>query len=250
MSLDRALLTARGVQSRTSAGPARGFTLLELTVVVAIGLTLTLLAYTSYSRSKPRANLASAAAELQGLIHQARQTALSTGNPVSVLVYPGYSPDGRARGYLVVYQDACFDFFTGGSSCGVAYRTFDPSRPVAGRNGATTSAIVDTMSLPDGVSVGPANGMGTGAALAAPLSQIPVDVSCSFCGTTGGAVQFDPAGRASFYSLSGATLSGPLPVRGGGSLSLGFDATVTDATGQRTLVILSGSGAVQTVSAG
>ncbi len=233
--------------------PSAGFTLIELAVVIAIVAILSTIAYSSLARNKPRANLASAAVELQALLHEARQSALASGEPVAVLFYPGYSGPGTAgaTGYVIVYQDACFDFFTGGGTCGVAYGTYDPALLAAGTNGALQSAVLDTMSLPTGVAVGPAAAMGAGARLPAPLAGVPVDAACAFCGTTGGAVRFDPRGQASFYGLSGTTVTGPLPLTEGASLSLGFDPAVApDMSGQRTLVILSASGAVQAINGG
>ncbi len=131
----------------------------------------------------------------------------------------------------------------------MSYATYNPANLVAGSSGALQSAVLDTMALPNGVVVGPPTGMGTGAVLAAPLSAVPENTSCSFCGTTGGAVAFDPSGHATFYGLSGTTVTGPLTPTGG-SVSLGFDPAVTGAAGQRTLVILSGSGAVEAFNGG
>lgn len=216
-------------------------------VVVAIIGIVAAIAGTSFVRSKARANLAATAAEVQALLHQARQSALATGNPVAVLVYPKYAPSGGAgaTGYFLVYQDACSDFFTGGATCGVSYAGYDPRFPRSG--GA--SQVLDTMTLPRGVKVGPADGMGTSAQLVAPLQGVPVNVDCSFCGATGGAVQFDARGQATFFAASGSTVT-PHAASAGASLSLGYDPNVTDATGQRTLVILSASGAVDLVGGG
>jgi prepilin-type N-terminal cleavage/methylation domain-containing protein len=232
---------------------SQGFTLIEMAVVLTIAVLVSWLAYTTMHKDRPRANLASAAAELQALLHQARQTALGTSNPVAVLIYPNYAAPTAATvaatGYFVIYQDACFDFFTATApTCGVRYANFTPTS-TPGASGPLQSVIVDTMGLPRGVIVGPATGMGASATLPFPLASVTVNVACSFCGTTGGAVSFDSAGKASFYSLSGTTVTGPLGVSGG-SLSLGYDPNVTDATGMRTLIIMSLSGAVQLINNG
>ena len=237
---------------------SKGFTLVEMAIVLAIAVLLTLLAYTTLQRDKPRANLAASAAELQSLLHQARQTALGSANPVSVLIYPNYSPPASAAvaatGYFIVYQDACFEFFSATvNNCNQHYATYQYQLATlpAGVNatGTVQSVVIDTMSLPRGVIVGPATGMGAGTTLSFPLAAVAVNVACSFCGTTGGAVSFDSTGKASFYSLSGATVTGPLNLTGG-SISLGYDPKVTDATGQRTLIILPISGAVQLINNG
>jgi Tfp pilus assembly protein FimT len=225
-----------------------------MAVTLAIALAITVLAYTAFRGDKPRAALASAAADLQSLLHQARQTALGTGDPVAVLIYPAYAPPAAggvsSTGYAIVYQDACFDFFTATApTCGVRYATYNPAAPATGANGTLQSVVIDTVGLPRGVVFGPATGMGAAATLAAPLNAIPVNKACSFCGTTGGAVVFDPTGKATFYQLDGTNQTGPLNVTGG-SLSLGYDANYTNLTGQRTVLILSISGAVQTISNG
>lgn len=242
---------------RLATAPAAGFTIIELAIVIAIIGIIAAIAGSYMSRSTTRANLANATTELQALLHQARQSALATGNPVGVLLYTSYSPPAAlgspsSIGYVIVYQDACFDFFTGGGTCGIGYGSYNPAVLATGGN----SVVLDTLTLPYGVLVGPATGIGSSAVLAAPLNNVPVNTACSFCGTTGGAVQFDPRGQATFYALSGSTVTGPLTptttptVNGGASLSLGYNPAVTDATGQRTLVILSGSGAVQALNGG
>jgi prepilin-type N-terminal cleavage/methylation domain-containing protein len=235
------------LRSKRQANRAAGFTLIELVIVIAIIAILAAMVGSSMARSKPRANLASAATELQALIHQARQSALATGNPVGVLVYKSYSPtaDPTSIGYVIVYQDACFDFFTNGATCGVSYGGYNPA--VLRTGGKST--VLDTMTLPSGIIVGPPTGMGASASLKAPLQGVLVNVACDFCDVTGGAIQFDPRGQASFYKLNGTTVAPYTPI-GGASISLGFNPAVTDATGQRTLVILSGSGAVELISGG
>jgi prepilin-type N-terminal cleavage/methylation domain-containing protein len=230
---------------------AAGFTLVEMAVVLLIIAVIAALTVTTFSRAKPRADMKSAAAELQALIHQARETALSTGTPVAVLVYKAYTPPSSGTGYFIVYQDACFDFFTGGATCGVTYAAYNPAQLVVGASATTSSVVIDTMTLPNNVSIGPSSGMGTSATLPAPLAGVAVNVDCSFCGSTGGAIQFDPSGQATFYALSGTTQTGPLgpsstpAVNGGASVSLTYNSALTSDTGQLTLVILSASGAVQ-----
>lgn len=237
------------MRHRRNAAAQSGYTLIELMVVVAIIGIMATIAGSYFLRTTSRGNLASSASELQALFHQARQTALATGNPVAVLVYPNYSPPSgggaTAKGYFIVYQDACFDFFTGGATCGVSYSAYAPATLKYGG----TSQVIDTMTLPHGVVVGPSTGMGAAATLRAPLQGVVVNVACSFCGTTGGAVQFDSRGQATFFKLSGTTVT-PYTPSGGASLSLGYDSAVTDATGQDTFVILSGSGAVEVLKGG
>jgi prepilin-type N-terminal cleavage/methylation domain-containing protein len=232
---------------------ARGFTLLEAAVVMAIAAILAWLALSNIWRLKARANLAGTAAELQALLYQARQTAMGDAKPVAVLFYPSQTQTVRgvtSTGYVVVYEDACADFFTAAPSCGQKFSSYEPDTLKAGGDAFAQGVVVDTLWLPAGILVGPEKGMGEGAKLVAPLDQVPVDLACSFCGSTAGAVRFDAQGRATFYSLSGTAQSGPLKDQGGYSVSLGFDPIISPMPGQRTLVILSGSGAVYTIVGG
>jgi prepilin-type N-terminal cleavage/methylation domain-containing protein len=228
---------------------ASGFTLVELAVVLLIIAVIAGLTVTSFTRAKPRADMKTAAGELQALLHQARETALSSGNPVYVLVYKGFTPgaSGSGIGYFIVYQDACApvpDFMTGGGTCGVSFAAYNPAVLAAGGS----SVIVDTMTLPNNLMVGPTTGMGV--PLAAPLQNVAVNTDCSFCGSTGGAVQFDASGQATFFSLAGGTVTALGANGGGGSLSLTYNPDVTGVTGQMTLVIFSASGAVQVFGTG
>jgi prepilin-type N-terminal cleavage/methylation domain-containing protein len=209
---------------------ARGFTLVEVAITIAIVGIVAALAFTSFVRQKPRASLATSTAELQSLLHGARQTALATGHDVVVMVFPDFTSTNSV-GRVILYEDGDFTFFTGGA---VNFGAYDPASHATGGR----SQVLDTIDLPFGVTVGPATGMGPTAILAAPYAGVPVNVACSFCATSGdhrGAVRFDSRGRASFYQ--GSTL---LDVTGA-SLSLQAGALY----GQRTLLISAGTGAVR-----
>jgi prepilin-type N-terminal cleavage/methylation domain-containing protein len=220
----------------TTGGRQRGFTLIEAAITIAVVAIIAALAFSSFWRQKPRASLATTTAELQSLLHGARQTALSTGHDVVVMIFPDYT-SGTSVGRVILYEDGDYDFFTGGT---VNFATYNPTtQPTGGR-----SQVLDTVDLPFGVTVGPAVGMGTGATLPDPYASVKVDAACSFCATTGdhrGAVRFDSRGRASFYQ-AGTALTGVA----GASLTLQAEAV----GGQRTLVISSSNGAVRALSNG
>ena len=228
---------------------SRGFTLIELMIVVAVIVILSALAVANLWRLKPRADLAGATAELAALLHQARQTALQDGKPVAVIFYPGFSQNVGgyvSTGYVVMYEDACYDFFTKSPACGVAFTDYaDPSKLKTGGQ----SKVIDTMTFPMNVVFAEAIEMASSKSLPAPLDKIPVDKGCTFCGTTAGAAQFDAQGRVTFYSLDG-TAQTELSNVGGYSLSLGFRQSIAPIQGHRTLVIFSGSGMVQTIVRG
>lgn len=211
----------------------RGFTLIEGAVAIAIIAVLAALAWSNLGRLRPRSSLVSAGLELQSLIHGARQSALSTGHDVAVLVFPVY-PGPLGTGRVIVYEDGNFDFFS--AAAAVNFDGYNPASPAAG----SRSQVLTTMDLPAGITVGPLTGMGTSAVLPAPLAGIDVTKDCSFCGALvdrRGAIKFDARGRVSFYGSNGA------PSLGGGSLSL----TSTDVGGQRTLVITPTTGSVRAI---
>jgi prepilin-type N-terminal cleavage/methylation domain-containing protein len=209
----------------------RGFTLIELAITIAIVGIVAALAFSNFWKQKPRATLATTTAELQSLLHGARQTALATSHDVVVMLFPDYDAGGGAVGRVILYEDADFTFFTGGA---VNFAGYNPAVPASGAR----SQVLDTYDLPFSVTVGPATGMGASALLPAPYAGVPVNVACSFCATSGdhrGAVRFDSRGRATFYQ-AGALLDAT-----GASLTL----QAASLLGQRTLIITSGTGSVR-----
>jgi len=197
----------------------------------------------------PRDVLGETTTELQSIIVRARNSALAGGHPVAVLFYPHFASDSQRRGRIVVYEDACQDFFTRALACGVSYASYDPATLPQGHVGTLRSKVLETMDLPADIIV-----EGTaGGTLPGPFSDIGANVGCSFCGTCGGAVRFDSDGHLKFYSLSDGVVAGPLAVRSGGSLVLGVEARsvsdiATERALRRALIILS-SGAVMTMNA-
>jgi prepilin-type N-terminal cleavage/methylation domain-containing protein len=212
----------------------RGFTLIEAAVVMAIIVVLGAMAVSSFSRQRPRANLNSAASELQSTIHGARQQALATGHDVWVMVFPQFV-NGNSTGRVIVYEDGNFNFIAGG-----ILATYVPSvLSHAGLNPEVT-----TLDLPTGIVFGPVTGQGSAATLQAPLAGVDVTKACSFCSTTGdgrGAIRFDSKGRASFYSGTVAQT-----VNGGASMSL----NAPEIGKTWTLAITSAAGAVRLVGGG
>jgi len=98
---------------------SRGFTLIEMMVTVAIIAIVAALAYGSIARQRPRANLMGTATELQALLRNARQNALSTSRDTVVLFLPQAANGEQGTGRVVVIEDATHTFF------GVAPITFD-----------------------------------------------------------------------------------------------------------------------------
>lgn len=213
----------------------RGFTLVELAVVVAIVGVIGGLAWSNLWRLRPRAQMADASNELVALLHGARQHALATGNDVVVMVFPQFAIRG-STGRVIVYEDGDASFLTAGSPLNFA--AYDPAVLAAG----SRSSVVADYEFPRNIVVGPAAGAGAAAALFAPLAGIPINVDCSFCRAGGdrrGAIRFDSRGRAFFYS-DNTGVGQPAANVVGGSLSL----TTLEVGGQRTLIVTSGTGSV------
>jgi prepilin-type N-terminal cleavage/methylation domain-containing protein len=218
----------------------RGFTLIEMAVVVAIIAVVAGLAIASFSRQRPRAHLASATAELHSLIHGARQTALSTGHDVVVMVFPRFATSS-GTGRVVVYEDGDFDFFTAGAAGGMDFERFDPT----GRRAGGRSQVLEVFDLPAGVAFGASPGAPS--SLPAPLNGIDISLDCTFCGVLSdhrGAIRFDGRGRAWFHGANGVA-----PTVAGAALNV--TSAGTDAVqGQRTLVITPITGSVRLISNG
>ncbi len=215
----------------STRNPAHGFTLIEMMIVVAVfGLLASLIAI-NISRQRPRATLASVTADLQGLIHGARQSALASGHDTIVMLFPERADQKPAR--VVVLEDPTFTFMAGGGA--LDFDGYDPEvlrYPDGGR--------VEHLDLPGDIEFGPATGMGS--ALPAPLDTINVLVPCSFCSADAsrnlrGAIRFDARGAATFYDTNAVKR----PSGNGASFTL----TNPDLGQRNTFIILSSTGVVQ-----
>jgi prepilin-type N-terminal cleavage/methylation domain-containing protein len=218
----------------------RGFTLIELAVTVAVALTLSTLAYQSYSRTRPRAALHGVAAELHAFLHSARQSALASGHDVDVLLYPTLD-NGSGVGRVVMYGDAAGGFLTCTAPAGLPdLTTFTPNNPST----QSPNEILDTMELPRAVRIAaPVRAVALPFPYDLVAAPVDADAGCPFCGTIGGvrtgAIRFDSRGRATFYGACGAP--GVFP--NGVALSV----TAADAQGSRAVVVMA-NGTLRTFS--
>ena len=233
---------------------ARGFTLIEMLMAVAIIGVLAGMSAVALDRMKSRGNFASATGDFIATLRTARAEAFARGNPTVVVV------DMDARQWWAV-EDVNGDF---------ALASFSSSSPAP-----SPDRLIYQGQLPTSVSFGPIDGWG--AALPAPFSGVPtgytnivladggsggtVDISvdggsaapnfkyCSFCDTSSrkGAITFLPSGGALFSG-------GPLSIGQQLSLqdmvqSVSGDGGVSGApTSIIDFVILAATGSAQAVT--
>jgi prepilin-type N-terminal cleavage/methylation domain-containing protein len=212
----------------------RGFSLLELMVVVSIIAITSAMTVFAFGRQKPRRQLDGMALELRAQLMGARQTALATGTPVAAVVFPDFAT-GSGTGRIVFYRDGDFSLFS--TAAAVNLDNLDAAAPAVGGR----SEIVETLDLDNGVVVGPASGQGASAVMPAPFSGIAINVDCLFC--TGadrrGAIVFQPNGTVTFQDRAGP----PLALPQGASLSL----TRAESQEVRTITVAASTGLMRTL---
>jgi Tfp pilus assembly protein PilE len=211
----------------------RGATIIELIITITVMAILTTVAYTSLARARPRANLMGSATELEAVLRNARQNALSTGRDTVVMVFPKNKNQQGGTGSVISWEDTSHTFF---GATPPNFASFDPATPAA------ADSLLGKLDLPLGITFG--FGGVAAPTLDAPYSGIATS-ACSFCATGGdgrGAVVFDARGRARFYSAPGAELT-----VFGGTVALQGSPTVE---GYRLLVISKPGGSVRVLDNG
>jgi prepilin-type N-terminal cleavage/methylation domain-containing protein len=186
---------------------SRGFTLLEMMVVVVlIGVGAALVMW-GFGAQKEREKLRYASLELRGLLAQARQEALATGNRVAVMFFPTFQTDDKgAIGRVIVYEDGDAALFSLPAPA-VSFDGYDPKTTASGPR----SRVVETMDLPFLVWIGPPDGWGAGKRTSGAYAGVALDNPCAFCTGAGsrGAIVFDPLGTVSFQDRNGPALALP-----------------------------------------
>jgi hypothetical protein len=218
-----------------------------MAVVIGIIIVVTVLAWDLMRRGRFRADFDSTSAEIQSLIHQARQEALTYGNQVAVMVFPQYA-SGASSGRIVVVRDDSTNMFLDSTSTALTFATYDPSVLAAPANG-TGGTVVTSLDLPVNVQVGPLTGSGE-AALPFPYGSITVNVDCSFCGASGdrrGAIVFDGRGKSTFWNVVGANMQLDPASASGGSFTIYSTILPVGGTfSTSTFIITSPQGMVRT----
>ena len=217
MSSDQNLLT-RGVPMRRHAY-ARGFTLLEMMLVVAIIGVLAAMTAAASTRIAARNATQSAAAEVSAMLQFARSRAEMQGSDVYVMVFPTMKKDGTTTGgsgALFVYEDMNGDFMSGSGACngtGTADCSWTNFSPPNNINSPSTSKdkLLKSLYLDDyakkNVEFG--TGTATSAVLKAPFDGITftdLQDGCSFCNTKG-ALVFTGEEQLRFFADNGTQAS-------------------------------------------
>jgi prepilin-type N-terminal cleavage/methylation domain-containing protein len=199
---------------RPQSSPPRGFTLIELAVVLAIISVILGLSISALQAMKTRATFANVSAETAMAVRRARAEAFGRGTPTAFVL----DTVGKRWWSLEAPSGVNLDSFDPTNA------VFDPARP---------ARLIASGKLGTAASFGPAAGYGV--ALQAPFAAIPVLSTqapalpyCSFCRASGtntgfGAILFTPAGRTTFS---------------GGPAGLGQQFTLTGQSGNATRTVL------------
>jgi prepilin-type N-terminal cleavage/methylation domain-containing protein len=229
----------------------RGFTLIEVMVVVAIIAITSAIAFDSMRRSKPRANFQSTAAEIQSLVHQARQEALASGVQVAVMVFPDYAND-TSTGRIIVLRDAPNEAFFTSTSTSVTFASYQAGTLASPTDShGNVGKVVATLDLPRDVLIGPsAFSLGS---LAEPYASITIGKECTFCAEDGdrrGAIVFDARGRTSFYAGTAMKPTRGIETSGQGLTIYSTELGAASTYSTSTLVITSPMGTLRTIQNG
>lgn len=222
----------------------RGFTLVEMVVTVAVLGILLALAWSGLGKVRKRADYTGTSGELEAVLHNARQTALSTGNPVVVAVNTAFATPTGGLGRVVVFEDPGGLFFSGTGALNLGnYNWASPGYTLP----APSDPGVTVFDLPRGVTFAPP--LAT-LVMRPPFTGVSLAGACSFCGGPVGGLRFDERGQVTFFTAVDARMA----VTTGQSLTIwNGDPRIEPlhpTSGFRTLVITSVTGVVVTFSRG
>lgn len=187
----------------------RGFTLLEVMVVVALIGIIASLAFNSMEELRARTAPRTAAAEFTTAISQARNRALSRGSDVWVIVYPAH----ESRGAWFIYEDVTTNFGTSTASSTVRqYLNFTPTNrfPMTGEQNRLIDSGLFSSYARQNVQFSNTSTVAWGNPFTALASESPQN--CTFCssgpgGVARGAIVFTGDGSALFFNGNGVRVS-------------------------------------------
>jgi len=142
---------------------ARGFTLIELVVVVSVLGVLSALGFIGYRAATRNANLSAAANELAVRLTGLKYRAMSEGNDVLLVFVDAPGGDSTACG--IVDTSKCARYFVLSKPTGWSLAALDPDDPIAGG----TATFVEEKILPRGAHL---DFPGVAPTMAAPFSGV------------------------------------------------------------------------------
>lgn len=212
---------------------ARGFTLIEAMVVVAIVGIVSAMGVAGYQAVAARAAPQTAAHQLYSVLAQARARASERGTDVWFIVYTDLkkSPTALYGGAYFLYEDRDGNFETAGS---ITYATFDPPNLYYPTD---DDMLLEKAWLEDYQRQNVKFGLETGLNYGNPFTALnPPASSCTFCSGTPerGAVVFTGEGPARFLDSDGDPVAGSAVGLGlkAPEINLGYLFAVSSATAQ------------------
>jgi prepilin-type N-terminal cleavage/methylation domain-containing protein len=217
---------------------ARGFTLVEIAIVLVVVGILATAAAVSFRAGSRNANLSSATYELAMRIAGLRPAAIAEGRD-RLLVFVD-APGGDASGCTGGDSSPCTRFFVlSNPSPGWSLATFNPATPVG--SGTATADLVQSAALPRGVNLDFRSGRPT---IPAPFDGIVYD-DADLVGTCGGrscfAVRFTARGEV-LPEYAGATR----PTKAGHAFVLGTRLDADPGLERRALLVSFPAGITKT----
>jgi prepilin-type N-terminal cleavage/methylation domain-containing protein len=200
---------------------ARGFSLLEMMVVVAIVGILSAMGLSALELMNARASPQNAAADFSGALSAAHNRAVERSIDVYVVIYPNRGPTGAVgNGSYFVIEDRALNFRT--TTPAVNYTNFNP--PAVLHPPVAVGRVLEEVYL-DRYPKRTVRFGATGTLpFQAPFIGLANGVDCSFCGGSGasrrGAIAFHADGTAGFLDHTGA------PVAVGGATALARAASI------------------------
>lgn len=186
--------------------PSRGFTLLEMMIVLAIVGVITAMAVATYSGIGRRAAPQNAAYDFSSALSQARSRAAERNANVWVVIFPGAGRSGAAgNGAWVMYEDYSLTF-------GLASNTTPESIVDSGNSRVLERKFLDDYAGKNAkFGVGQSGTAAYQATIGAPFPSTATPNACNFCSDSGaaarGAIVFSPDGNARFVKADD-TLAG------------------------------------------
>ncbi|WP_426749360.1 pilus assembly FimT family protein [Myxococcus sp. Y35] len=214
---------------------ARGMTMLEVCVVLAIIGVLAALAYAGYAQLSARTGPQNAAADLSGAFAEARARAVDRQSDVWLIIYPDIDPAGQAgagHGAWFLVEDRLRTFGDVGAPAGqLSFNTFSPPEDI--HPSQEQGRLMDSMYLDRYTQRTVRFGASGNLEWDGIFAGLPVS-DCSFCSGAPrrGAIVFRSDGSARFVDGAGQ----PVLPAGNGALNRAASLALLSTDGQREYI--------------